>query len=371
MTTQAAVPVRRRAAASTSRLWQRRPRWLRHTQAMTGVGLLLAIVLVALGLENWDTTPRGLFYFIVVTAGLFLGTTWLASLDLVIIVVYVWFGITRWYAEDTFIWPFTVLLSMMVLMYWLSSSRSRLGVQGTLGESMLVDLRDRLRTQGEMPELPVGWNAEICIRSAYGASFSGDFVVASRSGGEDQLEVVIVDVSGKGVDAGTRSLLLSGAFGGLLGALDSDQFLPAANSYLIRQDWQEGFATAAHATVDFATGDFSVGSAGHPPPVQFHAGSGRWVVLDGHGGPLLGVMEGLDFPRYRGLLRPGDALLLYTDGVIETRNRDLGDGIDRMLGVAERSMPKGFAGIAERICASAMGGASDDRAAVIIWRPSS
>ena len=70
-----------------------------------------------------------------------------------------------------------------------------------------------------MPALPEGWSAEVVLRSAGGASFSGDFLVATRSDDGSQLEVALVDVSGKGVDAGTRALLLSGAFGGLLGSV--------------------------------------------------------------------------------------------------------------------------------------------------------
>ena len=63
----------------------------------------------------------------------------------------------------------------------------------------------------------------------------------------------MVDVSGKGEEAGIRALLLSGAFGGLLGALPADQFLPAANDYLLRQEWEEGFATAIHLSLDLRT----------------------------------------------------------------------------------------------------------------------
>ena len=143
-------------------------------------------------------------------------------------------------------------------------------------------------------------------------------------------------MSGKGIAAGTRSLLLSGAFGGLLGSLPHEQFLAAANSYLLRQHWDEGFASAAHAWINLATGEYSLASAGHPPAVRFSAGSGRWKVLEGDEGPVLGVTDEVGFPRVRGTLQRGDALLLYTDGVIEVRNRDLRDGIDRMLGTAEQ-----------------------------------
>ena len=66
--------------------------------------------------------------------------------------------------------------------------------------------------------------------------------------------------------------------------------------------------------------------------------------------------------------RRGDALLLYTDGVIESRTRDLNVGIDRMLGAAERLVSDGFAGGASRICAAALAGKTDDRAVVLIWR---
>ena len=126
---------------------------------------------------------------------------------------------------------------------------------------MFVDLRDRLRAFGELPELPGGWHAETAVESAYGQSFSGDFVVATRSPDGRWFEVVLVDVSGKGVQAGTRSLLLSGALGGLLGEQEPNRFLTAANNYLLRQKWDEGFATAVHVSIDLATGDYTIGSA--------------------------------------------------------------------------------------------------------------
>ena len=248
-------------------------------------------------------------------------------------------------------------------------SRSRLGVQGTLGESMLVDLRDRLRAHGVLPELPEPWHAEVALKSAYGDAFSGDFVVANRSSDGNRLEVALIDVSGKGVNAGTRALLLSGAFGGLLGAMEPEKFLPAANAYLLRQDWNEGFATAVHLALDLETGVFCIGSAGHPPSVKFSAGSGRWGLLDATGGPAARASWTAATTRARsGRLDRGDALLLYTDGVIETRTRDLHVGIDRMLGEAERLVSRGFAGGAARICATALAGETDDRAVVLIWR---
>ena len=104
---------------------------------------------------------------------------------------------------------------------------------------------------------------------------------------DDKFELVVVDVSGKGVEAGSRSLFLSGAFNGIVSALPGEQFLPAANDYLMGQNWGEGFATAIHLHLDLATGDFELRKAGHPPAVWLHAGSGRWSVLNSDG-PALG-----------------------------------------------------------------------------------
>ena len=187
-----------------------------------------------------------------------------------------------------------VIVIIMLLVLWNAFDRQHLGVATTRGESMLIDLRDRLSSQSQLPALPRSWHAEAVMRSAGGASFAGDFIVAAKSLDGDLLEVAVVDVSGKGVDAGSRALLLSGAFGGLLGALPQEQFLPAANEYLMRQDWSEGFATAVHLSINLASGVFEVRTAGHPPALQFHAGSGRWVVHWTEG-PVLGLVNRAEY----------------------------------------------------------------------------
>ena len=176
------------------------------------------------------------------------------------------------------------------------------------------------------------------------------------------LEIALVDVSGKGRNAGTRSLLLSGAMGGLLGEMSEHGFLSSANNHLQRLRWPEGFATAVHLAIHLESGAFTIGYAGHPAAVQFSAGSGQWRMLSGGRGPLLGVIDHAEFPRECGMLRRGDALVLYSDGVIETKDKTLVDGIDRMLGRAEASITKGFDGLAQRLCDHAAAGHGDDRA---------
>lgn len=252
----------------------------------------------------------------------------------------------------------------------MAHSRRRLGLPAMRSEAMLMELRDRLQAQGEIPVLPPGWQVEFAMRSAGGAAFAGDFVTSSLSdhNGTARLELSLVDVSGKGVSAGTRALLLSGALGGLIGAVRPEQFLAEANRYLLRQDWPEGFATAVHVTLDLSTGEYALESAGHPPAVHFEAGSGRWRVWQVTG-PLLGVMQDVSYASGHGRLGPGDALLLYTDGVVEVPGRDIDVGLDRLLGAAERLVPRGgFAGGAERLVDEVARDAFDDRALVLVWR---
>lgn len=243
--------------------------------------------------------------------------------------------------------------------------RGRLGVPGVRGESMLVDLRDQILSQGRIPDLPGEWDVQSALRSAGGTPFAGDFIVASTTD-DQRLEVVVVDVSGKGEEAGTRALLLSGAFGGLLGGLPPERFLPAANDYLLRQDWAEGFATAVHLSLDLVTGAYEICTAGHPPAAHRISGSGRWRVLDSQG-PVLGLIEGAEFTTSSGVLNKGDAVLLYTDGMVEDPRRDIELGIDAMLGEAESLLRGSFEGAAERL-ADALGSSDDDRAILVVHR---
>ncbi|MFD5619561.1 PP2C family protein-serine/threonine phosphatase [Streptomyces yangpuensis] len=245
--------------------------------------------------------------------------------------------------------------------------RSRVGVPWRRGGTMLFDLRERIRVQSKLPALPRGWHREMALRPAGGQSFSGDFVVAARTNGGRTLEIVLTDVSGKGMEAGSRALLLSGAFGGLLGALPPHGFLPAANGYLLRQDWDEGFATSIHLVLDLDTGDYELLSAGHLPALQLCAGTGRWQEKSGEG-PLLGVYDGAEFTPVRGNLRRGDVLMLFTDGLVETADREISEGIDRLTGEADRYVSAGWEGAAWHLIEKVAKDVNDDRALLLIRR---
>lgn len=260
------------------------------------------------------------------------------------------------------------VFALMAMMGIVASSRVRVGSTGFHGENLFVELRDRIAHSARLPALPSGWTAESAVRSAYGEGFSGDFMVADRTHGGRHLEVALVDVSGKGKEAGTRSLLLSGALGALLGSLSPTLFLNEANRYLERQGWDEGFATAIHLDLNLDTGEFSVGNAGHPAAVRYAAGAGTWDILEGGRGPVLGVMRGVTFARTQGTLAMGDALMIYSDGIIESRGHDLTEGTDRMLGAASEAMIRRGNSVADAVVSSARSGEADDRAVFVIVR---
>ncbi len=341
-------------------------RWL-LTDLGIAVFLGLFSVAVVVGIGLWpEDVPINLIFLPLVLGILFLSNRvlpWFAGWILVAL------GAAA-YLQDSLSSRILIALCVMgsvaVLVIVLSVRRQQIAIGPMRGQSMLVDLRDRILAQGEMPPLPEGWLVDFALSSAGGTGFAGDFLVASGDDRGLRVDLVVVDVSGKGESAGTRALQLSGAMGGLVAALPPEAFLPSANDYLLRRSWEDGFATAVHLSLDLATGDFELRSAGHPPAVQRHAGSGRWETVRAEG-PVLGVVDDIRPDCHRGRLAPGDSLLLYTDGMVEEPRRDIELGIDHMLGEAESLLRRSWEGLARRLVTT-VGSADDDRAALVVHR---
>jgi Stage II sporulation protein E (SpoIIE) len=248
--------------------------------------------------------------------------------------------------------------------------RQALGLGTMRAESVLGNLRGQLRVQGTVPPVPAGWHVDVEQRAAHGAAIAGDFICSRVHdiGGEAHLDLAVVDVSGKGIEAGTRALLLSGAMGGLLGAVTPDEFLAEANRYLREQSWSEGFASAVYVRVNLDTGQYSVRSAGHLPALHLHSQSRRWRVSTSKG-MLLGIRPSVAVRPDDQELRKGDALLLYTDGVVEDPSQDLSWGTERLTQAAGAIMAAGPTDrIAQQLVAQVPTRLDDDRALVVIWR---
>jgi serine phosphatase RsbU (regulator of sigma subunit) len=327
----------------------------------------LALVTVAIGIGALKTSGEwlsdGVMIIPVLIGGLLL---WPRALRILFGIVAVMLAVDWLYSKKPSLSIGLALVATAVFADMLARYRAKLGLQGLRGDRMLIELRDRIRAQGRMPELPDGWRAISVLRPAGGSSFGGDFLVSACDG--KVLDLALVDVAGKGIEAGTRALLLSGAFGGLLGSVPHTEYLQACNTYLQRGGPPEGFVTALHVTLDLVTGDYLISSAGHPPAAQFENGTGRWRLTSARG-VVLGVVPELRSAPERGNLRHGDALMLYTDGLVEGRNRDIDAGIDRLLGAADRLITSGIDTAPDLVQAMQGGGPnSDDCALAIIWR---
>lgn len=106
--------------------------------------------------------------------------------------------------------------------------------------------------------------------------------------------------------------------------------------------------------------------AGHLPPLLLRGG--KVSQLSGAGGALIGFGS-----RARGTaaetLEPGDALIFYTDGLIERRNRALRAGLAALVDAAERSAATDAAGIGEELLARLADAPEDDVAVVVVRVP--
>jgi hypothetical protein len=327
--------------------------------------VLITVLCTLMGIAFRPYVPAGIILLPMVIGNLYLGPRYLPWFIVFASGCFSLLLFTQLKVSYSDIGRAVVVLLIALLLMITSFRRSRLGVSGPRGESMFVDLRDRISRQGDLPDLPADWYAESVMRTAGGTSFAGDFVVARRSA-DGFLDIVVVDVSGKGVEAGSRALFLSGAFNGIVSALPGRDFLPAANDYLNGQEWEEGFATALHLHLELATGVFELRKAGHPPAIWLHAGSGRWTVVSSDG-PALGLIEKAEFAVVEGRLEPGDGLLMFTDGLVETSKRDISLGMDKLAGLGERLFQRGFDGGATYLL-GAMAQTDDDRALVLVHR---
>ncbi|MFC8343711.1 SpoIIE family protein phosphatase [Streptomyces sp. NPDC057280] len=85
-------------------------------------------------------------------------------------------------------------------------------------------------------------------------------------------------------------------------------------------------ATCLYAVYDPIAGEVHIANAGHIPPVIVHAADGRSELLDLPTGAPIGV-GGVPFEAVRVRVRPGDRLVMCTDGLVEVRGEDIGVGL--------------------------------------------
>jgi len=169
-----------------------------------------------------------------------------------------------------------------------------------------------------------------------------------------QLMFLVCDSSGKGIPAAmfvltTKSLVSAAceAFGGLAAGL------AAANAALARSNDSVSFTTLFIGLLHLESGMLTYSSAGNNPPL-LQRSSGTMEQLDQATGLVLGVIEDAAYTEATVQLRPGDSLVLYTDGITEAHNpqQQMFD-LSRLRAVCQGASIKHSQELIDRIMSSA------------------
>jgi len=168
-----------------------------------------------------------------------------------------------------------------------------------------------------------------------------------------QIGLVMADVSGKGVPAAFFMAVARTNLRQLAAEHpDPGACLAHANEVLCSQNPLDLFVTVFYCILDPLTGVLRYANGGHNPPYLRRA-DGTVEALSGTGGLVLGAMPGVEFPDHVSGLRPGDRLLLYTDGVTEAFNpADEAYGEQRLVAEIQAHGVGSAAALIERICRS-------------------
>ena len=147
----------------------------------------------------------------------------------------------------------------------------------------------------------------------------------------DRIGIAVGDVVGHGIVAASATGHLRSA----LRALGSAGFGPARVMQELDR-FVESFdaaqmATVAIAELRLADGRVRYCCAGHPPPLLVHAGHPPELLWNGRGAPLGAYPAPHSRPVGEVVAEAGSALLLYTDGLVERRDRSLDEGFDQLL----------------------------------------
>jgi serine phosphatase RsbU (regulator of sigma subunit) len=166
---------------------------------------------------------------------------------------------------------------------------------------------------------------------------------------DGRLIVALGDVSGKGTAAALLMSSLHAAIHAQADAHDSIvETIGAVNRYLVESIPPNRFVTLFYAELDPRKGTLTFLNAGHNPPLIVHAG-GTMEQLAAGGLPL-GIMSDAEFREGRTQLRPGDVLVIYSDGVSEAVNPNGEEfGPTRLYEVVARNLDASASGIRDRI----------------------
>ncbi|HEY3317935.1 MAG TPA: SpoIIE family protein phosphatase [Coriobacteriia bacterium] len=261
-------------------------------------------------------------------------------------------------------------------------SRAELAFGRSLARSVAVAVENARLYQSErriadtlqdamasVPEQIEGLETAHCYRSATEAArVGGDFYDIFRVG-HGQVALLIGDVSGKGIQVAALTTLVKNTIRSeAMRSASAGTILTSANDLIKRQLEVGTFATAFIALLELETGLLRYASAGHPEPLLARR-DGRVEPLGG-GSVVLGAFEDATYRSQEAELARGDLLLMFTDGLIETRrpNATGEEDLQKLLASLVWKEPAEVVDEVVRRATEACGGELKDDVAVLAVR---
>lgn len=273
----------------------------------TGIGVGFLLV-VPVGLATWWFGRRVGFILAAAAIALWLGA-WAAGAGLVA---------GGW--EAAMAMRAAALVVTVFVVGSLRESLSRL----VYAQAELGALHDAL-SPARIPRLP-GLEIAVTFRPAE-HEVAGDFYLVQAAQGRNV--IILGDVVGHGIRAAREATFARALLGSMAsGTGDPGAILGLANGVLCEAWETEDFLTAVCLVHDPAAGTLFWACAGHPAPVSLV--DGRELNGD-HGGPPLGISPGATYKTRETTLRPGDGVVVYTDGLIEAKRDGMMLGVPRVL----------------------------------------
>jgi serine phosphatase RsbU (regulator of sigma subunit) len=163
------------------------------------------------------------------------------------------------------------------------------------------------------PDLP-GYT--LYARYLPAAKVGGDFYDFYRIDSE-HVGIIIADASGHGIPAAFLVSMAKMSFRAHApGEMSSSKMLEGANSELVGVLVESHYLTACYIVLHIPTGRITFTRASHPSPIHYRARDGSLEHLESNG-IFVGMLEDGRYDDGRGVLEPGDRLVLHTDGISE------------------------------------------------------
>lgn len=169
-----------------------------------------------------------------------------------------------------------------------------------------------------------------------GLEVGGDWFDAFWLRDGETLALTVGDVVGRGIEAAATMGQLRSAVRALSATRATPADVLTALDEYARRHGVGQMATVVCAHLDVATGELRFSCAGHPPPLIVPVDGPAEFAWEGRSLPL-DAQTPLGQPRSTGraVLPAGATLMLYTDGLVESRRRSIGEGMETLRELAE------------------------------------